>query len=152
MRADIVGGESGGDFSERRSIPGLDLAAVTFVSCLQTEFSLLCSFITHNPVRAPTGACEGSLHFARSDILRLRFGVVPVQRLPREYGARHNWPKAERAAALFSGRRFPLFPVLPRTLHRQQDGMVEGVQLDPRDGQAGLRGLVGRLRRLCRHA
>ena len=44
MRADIVGGESGGDFSERRGIPGLDLAAVTFVSYLQTEFSLLCSF------------------------------------------------------------------------------------------------------------
>ena len=151
MRADIVGGESGGDFSERRGIPGLDLAAVTFVSCLQRN-SHFFAFITHNPVRAPTGACEGSLHFARSDILRLRFGVVPVQRLPREHGARHNWPKAERAAALGSGRCFPLFPVLPRTLHRQQDGMVEGVQFDPRDGEAGLRGLVGRVRRLCRHA
>jgi hypothetical protein len=30
--------------------------------------------------------------------------------------------------------------------------MVEGVQFHPRDGQAGLRGLVGRVRRLCRHA
>ena len=125
---------------------------MTFVDVSSNGILTSLLFFTHNPVRAPTGACEGSLHFARSDILRLRFGVVPVQRLPREYGARHNWPKAERAAALFSGRRFPLFPVLPRTLHRQQDGMVEGVQFDPRDGQAGLRGLVGRLRRLCRHA
>ena len=105
---------------------------------LSLDFSLICA--------------SGCLHFAWANVLCLCIGVVSVQRLLRQHCAGNYWPEAVGAAAVGRGCTGSLLPVLSRTLYRQQDGMVEGLQFHPRYGQAGLCGMVGWVRWLCRHA
>lgn len=104
------------------------------VNLIVSHFSFLMYFFNLLLSAWPLRVLPGCLHFAWANLLCLRIGVVSVQRLLWQHRTGHYRSEAVCAATVGRGCTRSLLPVLSRTLHRQQDGMVEGLQLDSRDG------------------